>query len=96
MGPTFNRLEDLRLHSMNLRAQCDNCGHGGVVDGPKVWRWFQVHRWDGTLAKVSEHMRCSVCRRRPTILSPTEEPPSMDFGPRSEAEWKEAVARLRR
>ncbi|MGX0594214.1 hypothetical protein [Sphingobium baderi] len=48
------------------------------------------------MTKVADHMRCSVCRRHPTMLTPTETSPSMDFGPCSEAEWKAVVARLRR
>jgi hypothetical protein len=96
MAPSFDRLDDFRLNSMNVEAECSNCGHAGVVDGPKLWRWFAIHRWDASLSKVGDHLRCSVCRRRPTKLTPTSSSPSIDFGPRSEGEWKAAVARLRR
>ena len=95
MVANFNRLDDLRLASMNVKAECGNCGHVGIVDGPKLWRWFAIHRWDATMTKVADHMRCSVCRRHPTMLTPTETSPSKDFGPCSEAEWKAVVARLR-
>lgn len=96
MKADLTRLEDLRLQSKNLAVECGNCGHHGVVDGPKLWRWFALHRWDSGLTKIAEHMRCSVCRRRPTGFEATTATPSIDFGPRSEAEWKAAVARLRR
>lgn len=95
MAPSYTRLEDFRIHAMNLGVECGNCGHRGVVEGAKIWRWFALHRWNGELNKVGEHMRCSVCRRRPTSLAPTPAEPSIDFGPRSEAEWKAAVQRLR-
>ena len=80
---------------MNLRVECASCGHIGVVDGMKLWRWFAIHRWTETLAKVSDHMRCSVCKRRPSKLEPTTAPPSIEFGPRSEREWQAVVKRLR-
>jgi hypothetical protein len=96
VAANFTRLEDLRLQSLNLAAECSNCGHRGVVDGPKLWRWFALHRWDGSLLKIGEHMRCSICRRRPTALDATSDAPSIDFGPRNDAEWKAAVERLRR
>lgn len=95
MAFSFTRLDELRIHSMNLKAECSNCGHHGVVDGPKLWRWFALHRWNDGHSKVAEHLRCSVCKRRPTNLAPTQEEPTMDFGPRSEAEWKTTVKRLR-
>ena len=96
MSGSFERLEDLRIGSLNLGLKCGNCEHRGVVDGAKLWRWFAVHRWNGAREKVAEHMRCSVCKRRPTALEPTPEPPSIEFGPRSEAEWQAIVKRLRR
>jgi hypothetical protein len=95
MAPSYTRLEDFRINSMNLGAECGNCGHRGVVEGPKLWRWFAVHRWDGTLAKIGEHMRCSVCRRRPISFAATPAEPSIDFGPKDEAGWQRLVQRLR-
>lgn len=95
MAASFDRLEDFRVRSMNVGAECGNCGHRGVVNGAKLWRWFQIHRWDGAIGKVGQHMRCSVCRRRPTNLAPTPADPSIDFGPQSEPEWQAVVKRLR-
>lgn len=96
MGATFVRLEDLRLRSENLAAACSHCGHAGVVDGAKLWRWYAVHFWDGALDRISEHMRCQVCKRRPTKLEATSAEATIDFGPRTEAEWQDVVIRLRR
>lgn len=95
MNNQIQRLDDLRLQSMNLRVECDHCGHYGIVDGPKLWRWFAVHRWDSQLIRVGEHMRCGACAHRPARLSPTADAPSIDFGPQTDAEWKTVVARLR-
>src|SRR3546814_15630784 len=44
---------------------------------------------------VIEHMRCTICRRRPVEVGATSEAPTVEFGPRDEAEWQEVVARLR-
>jgi len=95
MTPGYKRLEDFRIRSMNLGVECGNCGHNGVIDGPKLWRWFALHRWNGVMDKVGEHMRCSVCKRRPTGFAPTSAAPSIDFGPRNEADWEAAVRRQR-
>nr|WP_231708377.1 hypothetical protein [Sphingomonas populi] len=80
---------------MNLSVECGSCGHQGVVDGPKLWRWFAVHRWNGSIERVGQHLRCSVCKRRPSKLEATQAQPSVEFGPRSEREWQAVVKRLR-
>jgi len=90
------RLDDLRVQHLNLRAECSNCGHVGVLDGAKLWRWFALHRWDTSFTTAGQHMRCNVCRRRPAILTSTADPPTSEFGPKTEAEWKKAVDRQMR
>lgn len=95
MDLPFSRLEDFRVRAMNLRVECGNCGHVGVLDGQKLWRWFVLHRWKSTLDRIGEHMRCSVCKRRPTGFAPTQDAPTHDFGPADEREWKALVRRLR-
>jgi hypothetical protein len=96
MPPAINRLDDLRLHGLNLRVECSKCGHSGVFDGPVIWRWFALNQWDGALDKISRHLMCSVCRNRPAAFAPTSDAPTVLFGPKNEAEWKSAVQRLRR
>ena len=96
MISAVNQLDELRVAHLNLRAECSNCGHAGIVDGAKLWRWFALHRWDASLDAVPRHMRCQVCGRRPTALHPTIEAPTIDFGPITEAQWKKAVERLTR
>jgi hypothetical protein len=95
MSASFTRLEDFRVHAMNLKVECVGCGHTGVLHGPKLWRWFAVHRWDGSLAKIGDHLRCSACRLRPTVFMPTSGGPTLDFGPRDERGWQDLIARLR-
>ncbi|WP_454887323.1 hypothetical protein [Sphingomonas oryzagri] len=95
MDPEFTRLEDYRVRRMNMRVECGNCGHAGVLDGEKLWRWFVLHRWKSSLDQIGDHMRCSVCQRRPTGFTPTSDPPTRDFGPSDELGWKAVVRRLR-
>jgi hypothetical protein len=45
---------------MNLGVEYGNCGHRGVVDGAKLWRWFAVHRWNDAKAKVAEEPICEA------------------------------------
>lgn len=95
MKPAIHRLDDLRLHALNLRVECGDCGHSAVFDGQVIWRWFALNRWDGVLNKVSDHMMCSICGSRPATFAPTSDAPTVVFGPKDEAEWKSAVRRLR-
>lgn len=96
MDARFETLEDIRRRRVNVAVTCGFCQHRGVVDGGTLWRWFALHRWDSRHADIVEHMRCSVCRRRPSGLEATDETPTIDFGPQSEDEWQDVVARLRR
>jgi len=92
----MKRLEDLRLGNLNLAIECGWCAHVGVLDGAKLWRVFAVNRWPSEASRVHEHIRCSVCRRRPTKLIPTSDPPTVDPFPKDEAGWQRIVKRLRR
>ena len=92
----FETLEDIRRRCVNVAVTCGFCGHRGVVDGAILWRWFALHRWNSRHADVVEHMRCTVCSRRPSLLEATEETPTIIFGPDSEPEWQEVVAKVRR
>ncbi len=89
------RLEDLRIEGLNLSVACTACGHQAILDGPKLWRWFAVHRWDGAVARIGEHLRCSICGDHPTVFSTTFDAPTMSFGPTDEAGWQRLVSRLR-
>lgn len=91
----FETLEDIRRNRTNVAARCGFCDHRGVVDGGALWRWFALHRWNSRPADLVEHMRCSICRRRPVELEATSESPTIEFGPRDEVGWQEVVARLR-
>src|SRR3546814_15201075 len=92
----FESLEDIRRQTTNVAATCAFCGHRGIVDGAFLWRWFALHRWNSRPENIIEHMRCSVCRRRPSLMEATDEAPTVSFGPRDEREWQQVVARLRR
>ncbi len=96
MVPKFERLDDLRLNSLNLEVRCPKCGHIGIVEGAKLWRWFALHRWNTAADKIAEHLRCSVCDCRPTTMGATSEPPTITFGPSSPDEWEAAVRRIGR
>jgi hypothetical protein len=91
----MKRLEDLRLGNLNLSFECGWCAHAGVLDGAKLWRWFAVHMWKSDGASVPEHVRCSVCRRRPTKLTPTTDAPTADPFPVNEDGWQRIIRRLR-
>jgi len=91
----FDVLADLPRRKANLQATC-GCGHVGVVDAEKLMRWFFVQRWPSALAVVGMHLRCSLCRGRPIKLRPTLAKPSgPEWGPRTDADWKRVVQRLR-
>src|SRR3546814_5843730 len=86
---------DRRRNRSNVAARCGSCDHRGVVDGGVLWRWFALHRWKSRPTDLVEHMRCSICRRRPVELEATSESPTLEFGPRDEIGWQEVVTRLR-
>jgi hypothetical protein len=95
---TFRRLEDFGRHGADMMARCDNCGHKGALDPYKVFRWFALHNWNVAIEVVPDHMRCSICRRRPTALIPVpraETRESDRFFPRDEDGWKRLQRRLR-
>jgi hypothetical protein len=92
---SFETLEDIRRNRSNVAARCGSCDHRGVVDGGVLWRWFALHRWKSRPTDLVEHMRCSICRRRPVELEATSESPTIEFGPRDEIGWQEVVTRLR-
>src|SRR3546814_11842539 len=89
---SFESLEEIRRNRSNVAVRCGFCGHQGVVDGGILWRWFALHRWDSRPTDVIEHMRCTICRRRPVEVGATSEAPAVEFGPRDEAEWQAVVA----
>lgn len=95
MAGSFESLEEIRRNRSNVAVRCGFCEHRGVVDGGILWRWFALHHWDSRPIDVIEHMRCTICRRRPVEVAATLETPTIEFGPRDEAEWQEVVARLR-
>src|SRR3546814_6911437 len=70
------------------------CGHRGIVDGAFLWRWFALHRWNSRPENIIEHMRCSVCRRRPSLMEATDEAPTVSFGPRDERRSEEHTSEL--
>ncbi|PAL19296.1 hypothetical protein CD928_22635 [Sphingopyxis sp. GW247-27LB] len=95
MAGSFESLEEIRRNRSNVAVRCGFCEHRGVVDGGILWRWFALHHWDSRPTDVIEHMRCTICRRRPVEVAATLEAPTIEFGPRDETEWQEVVARLR-
>jgi hypothetical protein len=96
MPPTDHQsLESLRQASLNLAVECGWCEHRGVIDGPKLWRVFAIRRWPGELSRVKEHLRCSVCRRRPQTLEATSDAPTCDPFPKDERGWQLMVKRAR-
>jgi hypothetical protein len=88
-------LESLRQASLNLGVECGWCEHRGVIDGPKLWRVFAIRRWRSEMARVTEHLRCSVCKRRPQNLVPTSDAPTSDPFPKDERGWQLMVRRAR-
>lgn len=96
MARTFERLDDLRMGSMNLLVHCQACDRASVIDGGKLWRWFALHRWNSAADKVAEHLRCSLCQQRPSAVEATESEPTVDFGPGSPEAWETAVRRITR
>ena len=80
---------------LNVAIACANCGHRGVLHGPSLWRVFAIHRWDGDIARVSQHLRCSVCRRRPTTIEATTDAPTSNPFPKDETGWQRMVKRAR-
>src|SRR3546814_7507274 len=85
----FESLKDIRRQNTNVAATCAFCGHRGIVDGAFLWLWFALHRWNSRPENIIEHMRCSVCRRRPSLMEATDEAPTVSFGPRDERERSE-------
>ncbi|KTT72606.1 hypothetical protein [Sphingomonas endophytica] len=90
------RLETLMdLSGRGNAAVVCRCGHAGVIDGKKLWRYFLAHAWDTRLHMAGDHLRCTRCRARQPRIRLTSQKPTTDFGPRDDREWKELVRRLR-
>jgi hypothetical protein len=80
----------------NIGMTCSGCGRKGVADGKTAARWFFVHRWDTHTARAGVHFRCIECGGTGTRFGLTHDRPTVPgWGPRSEADWKRVVARLR-
>ena len=86
---------DIARRQANVAALCQ-CGHIGVLDGSKLWRFFTIRRWETAIHRVARRLRCSVCGRRAReIRMSNQRPHGPDWGPRTQAEWERLVARLR-
>src|SRR3546814_1284410 len=91
---SFESLEEIRRNRSNVAVRCGFCEHRGVVDGGILWRWFALHHWDSRPTDVIEHMRCTICRRRPVEVAATLEAPTIEFG-RSEEHTSELQSLMR-
>jgi hypothetical protein len=92
----YETLTEMVDGGRNVAAICDGCGHRGVVSGRKLARFFWVRRWDGRKHLIPGRLRCSRCGARPAHLWPVyAKPTGPEWGPRSEADWKRLVARVR-
>lgn len=74
----------------NVAAIC-RCGHRGVLDGPKLSRYFVLRLWDGRLHVVGDRLRCTRCGARSPTIRISGERPTIDFGPRDEGEWQQLL-----
>lgn len=91
----FETLFDVDRHGANVLARC-RCGHAGIVEGRKLMRYWMVMQWDYRLVVIGDHLYCSRCRRRPAQLRITRQPPTgPTWGPRTDADWRRLVERLR-
>jgi len=93
--PDIKRLEGLRVANLNLAVECDWCSHRGVLRGPDLWRYFAVRVWRSEWERLGEHIRCSVCKRRPSTFVATDDPPTIHPFPRDEQSWQRLVRLLR-
>lgn len=88
-------LGDCLRHGVHLAAIC-RCGHIGVLDRRKLWRYYLARGWSTRKHRVHEHIYCSKCRRRPAQLRVTHMmPQGPAWGPQTDAEWKQLVKAMR-
>lgn len=94
----IEQLGDVVRHGFNLAVQCQ-CGHSGVIDAPKMERWYMCHCWDTRMHLLREHLYCLGCGGRPprAYLRATASEPTGPPGrfPASEEGWKRLVRGLR-
>ena len=92
----LDSLHDLMRHKANLLVTCRSCGKQHIYDAERFARYALCRNWNTQLESLICRIRCDRCGRRNPHVKATPEPPTpADPFPRSEAEWKRLVQRLR-
>ena len=92
----FDALGQYVRYGCNLLCRCSEfCRHQGVLEARKVHHYFFIRRWNDKYPFFLQHIRCSICRSLARVVLPTNDPPTIDWGPRSDEEWKALIRRLR-
>ena len=92
---SFKDLRDFAKRDANLLVICSNCDHKGVLDAEKVRRYYLCRGWNTTTSIAHHHLRCHVCRRRPTEIKPTPNKPDRPQWMNSQQDWTRLTRRLR-
>ncbi|WP_134095849.1 hypothetical protein [Novosphingobium sp. PhB55] len=92
---SFQDLDDFLEQKANLEAVCGTCGHRGVLDAAKVYRWFLCHAWNTATAVAHLHLRCSKCKGRPGSIRPSSNVPDRPRWMSSQQDWSNLTRRLR-
>lgn len=94
----YETIGDIARKGWNVAVQCQ-CGHGGVIDGAKLERWYNCHMWPTQLHRVRDHLYCLRCGGRPDhcYIRASASAPTAARGrfPSNEEGWKRLVRGLR-